>query len=100
MAWFLLGGVLPAGPAQLDCRRQAFPGLNTPLRFRVCAIPFAAVRYAGMPHASRLLVGAAAKHAFSFAAAMFRAETLAFRVGGAARHRARLLLSAAVFDAM
>ena len=90
MAWCLLAGVLLAVPAPLDCRRQAFPFQNIPLFRQVCAVPYAA---------SCLLVGAAAKHAFSFAAAMFAAETLAFRGGGAARHGARLL-SAAVFGAM
>ena len=53
-----------------------------------------------MPHASRPLVGAAAKHAFAWTAAVFVAETLAFRAGGAARHGARLLLSTAVFTAI
>jgi hypothetical protein len=56
------------------------------------------VRCAGLPLAHHL-VGAAAKHALAFAAAVFCTETLAFRVGGAARHGARLL-SAAVFAAI
>ena len=96
---FLPAGVLVAVPAPLDCRRQAFAGQNTPPPplFRVCAVPVAAVRYAGLPLASCLLVGAAAKHAFAWTAAIFCAEALAGRGGGAARHGARLLLSAAVF---
>ena len=53
-----------------------------------------------MPHASRLLVGAAAKHALISTAAVFCAETFAIRSGGAARHGAWLLLSATVFAAM
>ena len=96
-AWFLLAGVLPAVPTPLDCRRQAF---TCPPRFRVFAVPFAAVRYAGLPHVSHHLVGAAAKHALAWTAAVFRAETLAGSVGGAARHGARLLRPAAVFEAM
>ena len=44
-----------------------------------------------------------AEHAFTWTAAVFLAETLAFRSGGAAtgaaRHGARLLLLAAVFGA-
>ena len=53
-----------------------------------------------MPLASCPLVGAAAEHALAWTAAVFVAETLAFSVGGAARHGARLLVSAAVFEAM
>ena len=57
------------------------------------------MRFAGLPHVSYHLVGAAAKHALAYPAAVFCAETLAFGGGGAARHGARLL-SAAVFEAM
>ena len=64
----------------------------------VCAVSFATVRCAGLPLA-RHLVGAAAKHALAWTAAVFRAETLGVRVGGAAHHGA-WLLSAAVFAAM
>ena len=39
------------------------------------------------------LVGAATKYAFALTAAVFCTETLCVRVGGAARHRARLHLS-------
>ena len=53
-----------------------------------------------MPLASCPLVGAAAKHALAFSAAVFCAEALALGAGGAARHGARLLISAAMFDAM
>ncbi len=97
-AVFLLAGVPLAVPAPLACRRQAFPFQNIPLFRQVCAVPVAAVRCAGLPLASCLYVGAAAKHAFAWTAAVFCAETLAPRVGGAARHGARLL-STAVFDA-
>ena len=97
----LHAGVLRAVPTPLECRRPAFPLQNMPPPFRhVSTVPIAAVRCAGMPLASRPLVGAAAKHALAFSAAVFCAETLAFSVGGAARHGARLLLSAAVFGAM
>ena len=58
------------------------------------------MRCAGVPLASRPFVGAAAEHTFSVAAAVFAAEALADRGGGAARHGARLLVSAAVFEAM
>ena len=92
--------MLLAVPAPLDCRYQAFTCQFTLPLFRVCAVPFAAVRFAGMPHASRPLVGAAAKHAFAWTAAMFLAEALAFRGGGAARHGARLPVSTTVFAAI
>ena len=92
--------MLRAVPAPLDCRRQAFACHNIPPRFRVFAVPFAAVRYAGLPHISYHLVGAAAKHALAWTAAVFLAESLLLRGGGAARRGARLLLSAAVFVAM
>ena len=59
-----------------------------------------AVRCAGLSHASRHLVGAAAKHALAWTTAMFHAETLAFGGGDAAHHGARLLSSAAVFAAI
>ena len=91
--------MLLAVPTPLDCRRQAFTCHNIPPRFRVFAVPFAAVRYAGLPHVSHHLVGAAAKHALTWTAAVFGAETLALRVCGAARHGARLV-SATVFAAM
>ena len=91
--------MLVAVPTPLDCRRQAFTCHNIPPRFRVFAVPFAAVRYAGVPHASRPLVGATTKYALARTAAVFCAETLAFGGGGAARHGARLL-STAVFAAM
>ena len=99
MALFLLVVVLLAVPAPLDRRRQASTGHNILPLFRVCAVPFAAVCCAGLPHAHHL-AGAAAKHALAWTATVFHAETLALRVGGAARHGARLLLSAAVFAAM
>ena len=99
LALLLLAGVLLAVPTQLDCRRQAFAGQKTLPLFRVFAVPFAAVPYAGLPPVSNHLVGAAAKHALAWTAAVFLAETLAFRVGGAARHGARLV-SAAMFAAM
>ena len=92
--------MLPAVPAPLDCRRQAFTQQNIAPRFRVCAVPFAAVRFAGLPLGARHRVGAAAKHAFAWTATMFTAETLGVRVGGAACHGARLLPSTAVFAAM
>ena len=57
------------------------------------------MRYAGLPLGALHHVGAAAKHALAWTAAVFVAETLAGRVGGAARHGARLL-SAAVFAAI
>ena len=98
-AWLLLVGVPPAVPAPLDCRCQAFTGQNIPPLFRVCAVPFAAVRFAGLP-LTHHPVGAAAKHAFAWTATMFTAETLGVRVGGAACHGARLLPSTAVFAAM
>ena len=98
-AWHLLAGVLLAVPAPLDCRRQAFTAQNIAPRFSVFAVPFAAVRYAGLPLGALHHVGAAAKHTFAWTAAVFAAETLACRVGGAARHGARLL-STAVFLAV
>ena len=92
--------MLVAVAAPLDCRRQAFTCQNIAPRFRVFAVPFAAVRFAGLPLGAHHHVGAAAKHALAWTAAVFCAETLAPRGGGAARHGARLLLSAAVFAAM
>ena len=92
--------MLLAVPTPLDCRRQAFTGYNISPLFRVFAVPFAAVRFAGLPLGALHHVGAAAKHALAWTAAVFLAETLADRGGGAARHGARLLLSAAVFAAM
>ena len=66
------------------------------------AVPFPAVFLAGLEKAVTL-VGAASDLAFTIATAVFAAEALAFRGGGAARHGARLpllLLPAAVCDAM
>ena len=97
---FLFAGVLLAVPTPLACRRQAFTCHNMPPRFRVFAVPSAAVRYARTPLGAHHHVGAAAKHALAWTAAVFLAETLAFRGGGAARHGARLLLSTSVFAAM
>ena len=65
----------------LECRRPAF--------FQ-CAVTFAAVRAAGLEGADHL-VGAACSVAFAWTAAVFSAETLADRGGGAARHGARLV---------
>ena len=95
----LLAGVLQAVPTPLACRRQAFPFQNIPLFRQVCAVPFAAVRCAGLPLGAHHHIGASTKNTFSFAAAVFPAEALALRVGGAARHRA-WLVSATVFAAM
>ena len=78
--------MLPAVATVLDCWRPAF--------FQ-CAVTFAAVRLAGLEEADHL-VGAACSVAFACTAAVFGAETLALRGGGAARHGARLL-STAVF---
>ena len=89
--------MLLAVPAPLDCRRQASTGHYILPLFRVCAVPFAAVRCAGLPHAHHL-VGAATKYALVWTAAVFCADPLASGVGGAARHGARLV-SAAVFHA-
>jgi len=101
MALSLFAGVLLAVPAPPECRCQASTIHNVALPFRhVCAVPYAPVRFAGLPLASCLLVGAAAKHALACPAAVFCAETLAFRGGGAARHGARLVLSAAMFLAI
>ena len=86
-------------PAPLDRRRQAFTCHNIPPRFRVFAVPSAAVRCAGTPLGAHHHIGAAAKHALAWTTAVFFAETLADSVGGAARHGARLL-STAVFEAM
>ena len=86
-------------PTPLDRRRQAFTCHNIPPRFRVFAVPFAAVRYAGLPLSAFHHVGAATKHAFAWTAAVFYADTLESRGGGAARHGARLL-STAVFAAI
>lgn len=58
------------------------------------------MRYAGTPLGAHHHIGAAAKHALAWTAAVFHAETLACRGGGAARHGARLVLSAAVFAAI
>ena len=60
---FLLGCVLPAVPAPLDRRRLAFIGQAISPLFRVCAVPFAAVRYAGLPLGARHHIGATTKHA-------------------------------------
>ena len=99
-AWALHASVLLAVPTPFQCRRPAFPLENISLPFRhVCAVPFAAVRCARLPLGAHHHIGAAAKHALAWTAAVFSAETLAFRGGGAACHGARLLLSASVFDA-
>ena len=58
------------------------------------------MRCAGLPLCAHHRVGAAAKHALASTAAVFCAETLGVRVGGAARHRAWLPSTTAVFDAM
>ena len=87
--------LIGASGSSRPTRRQAFTFQNMPPPFRqVCAVPSAAVRCAGLPLGAHHLVGASAKHAF----AVFRAEALAVRGGGAARHGARLF-SAAVFVA-
>ena len=78
MALSLLGGVLVAVPAQLERRCQAFPFKIIPLFRQVCAVPFAAVRCAGTPLGAHHHIGAAAKHALTWTAAVFNAETLAF----------------------
>ena len=57
------------------------------------------MRCAGLPLGAHHPVGAATKHALAWTAAVFYAETLESRGGGAARHGARLVLSAAVFAA-
>ena len=54
MTLCLLASVLLAVPTPLDCRRQAFTGYNIPPLFRVCAVVFAAVRYAAFPLANFL----------------------------------------------
>ena len=91
--------MLLAIPTPLYRRRPAFSVIFLALLVQyVFAIPFAAVRGAGLPFTHHL-VGAATKHALVCTAAVFCAETLANRVGGASRHGARLL-SAAVFEAM
>ena len=95
---FLLAGMLEAVPAPLHCRRQAFTCQNIAPRFRVFAVPFAAVPCAGLPLGAHHHVGAAAKHALACTSAVFCAEALDFRGGGAARHGARLLLSAEYKD--
>ena len=66
---------------------------------RLGAVPFAAVRDAGLPHADHL-VGAALEKAFAWTAAVFATQTLAVSIGGAARHGAWLPFPAAVFDAV
>ena len=58
--------MLPAVATVLECRRPAF--------FQ-CAVPFAAVRAAGLEEADHL-VGAACSVAFTCTAAVFAAETL------------------------
>ena len=64
------------------------------------AVTAPAVRRAGLEKAVTL-VGAASDLAFTIATAVFTAEALASRGGGAARHGARLpLLPATVCDAM
>ena len=63
------------------------------------AVTAPAVLLAGLQKAVDL-VGAACNLAFIFAAAVFATEAFAVRGGGAARHRARPLLPAAVCDAM
>lgn len=50
------------------------------------------MHFAGVPHVSDHLVGAAAKNALAWTATVFSAENLAVRVGGASRHGARLFL--------
>ena len=73
----LLAGMFEAVPAPLEGRRQAFTGQNIAPRFRVFAVPSAAVRYAGLPLGAHHPVGAAAKHAFAWIAFVFAAEALA-----------------------
>ena len=60
-----------------------------------CAVTFPTVRLAGLEPADHL-VGATIDPAFTRTTAVFDTETSGVRVGGAARHGAHLLLSAAV----
>ena len=75
-----------------DCRHPAFRLERT--------VTFATVCCAGLEPAADHHVGATIDPTFPFATAVFATETLAFRAGGAARHRARLLFSTSVFEAM
>mgnify|MGYP004293980417 CR=1 FL=1 len=65
----------------LDCRSPAF--------FE-CTVTKPTVRLAGHDLGADHLVGAAGNKAWTWTAAVFGTETLAFRGGGAARHGARL----------
>ena len=75
----------------LECRRPAF--------WLERAVTKPTVRLAGQELADHL-VGATRNEAWIDTAAVLGTETLAFRRGGATRHRARLVLLTAVFDAM
>ena len=66
-------------------------------RVRALAVP--AVLSAGHPHADND-VGAVASVASAWTAAVFATKALATRSGGAACHRARLLISTTVFETM
>ena len=92
-AWCLFAGVPFAVPAPLARRGRAFR--------RVCAVPEAAVRCAGLPLGAHHHVGAAANHALASPATVLVAKALGFRGGRAARHGAQFPLpSTAVFLAM
>ena len=56
--------------------------------------------YAGHVLGADHLVGTAGNKAWTWTAAVFVTETLAFRGGGAVRHGARLVLASAVSGAM
>ena len=65
----------------------------------VRALAVSAVRSAGHPHADDL-VGAVASVASAWTTPVFGTEALALRGGGAACHRARLLLSTTMLETM
>ena len=65
----------------------------------VRALAVSTVRSAGLPHADDD-VGAVASVASAWTASVFGTEALAFGGGGAACHRARLLLSTTMFETM
>ena len=75
----------------LDCRSPAF--------FE-CTVTMSTVRMAGHILGVDHLIWAAENTAWTWTAAVFIAEILASRGGGAARHRARPLPASAVFVAM
>ena len=72
---------------------------RVPAARRVRALAVPAVLSAGHPHADDD-VGAVASIASAWTAAVCLTETLALRIGGAACHRARLLLSTTMFGTM